>query len=86
MWFVIGLIVGLVIGLIDLFRVCVILVGGAASVEYDTRAYSGMSFCDMCVCHVWWRMVEDSVGSLGSLRCELFTGRSSVVRRVSRHV
>jgi hypothetical protein len=78
--------VGLVMGLLNLFRSCGGLVGGAVSVEYDARAYFGMFICVICACHVGWTKVEDSVGSLGSLRCGVFGGRSNVVRRVSMQV
>jgi hypothetical protein len=63
----------------DNFRVCVVLVGGAVSVEHDAGVYYGIPFCDMCVCHVGWTKVEDSVGSLGRLEYGVFAARSSGV-------
>jgi len=37
----------------------------------------------MYVCHVGWTRGDDSVGSLGSLRCGVLAGSGSVVLRVS---
>ena len=65
---------------------CEVLFYGAVSVEYDTSVYFGMFVWVMCVCQVGWTRMEDSVGSLGSLRCGVFAGSSSVVLRVSMHV
>jgi len=50
---------------------------------YDVRISSGMSALLMYVCHVGWTRVDDYVGSLGSLRCGVFSGSRSVVLRVS---
>jgi hypothetical protein len=44
--------VGWVMGLMDIYRVSVVLVGGAMSVKYDAGAYYGMFVCVMCTCHV----------------------------------
>ena len=53
------------------------------SVRYDVRVSSGMSIWLMYVCQVGWTMVDDCVGSLGSLRCGVFAGRRGVVLRDS---
>ena len=57
------------------------LVCGAVSVEYDARASSVMFVWVMCACRVEWTRVEDGVEPLGSLRCGVFAGSSSVVLR-----
>ena len=56
------------------------------SVEYDVCACFGMFVWDMCACHVERTRVEDSVGSLCSLRCGVFARSNSVVLRLSMHV
>ena len=71
--------------IMDLFWRCGGLVCGVGSVEYDVGACSGIFVWFMCACHVGWTRVVDSVGPLGSLRCGVFAGSSSVVLRVSMH-
>jgi hypothetical protein len=69
----------------DLLRVCAVLVGEAVKLAYDAWTCSRMPYCVICACRVGWTRVEVLVGFLGSLRCGVSTGRSSVVLRVSRH-
>ncbi len=59
---------------------------GAVSAEYDVGACSEMPIWVMCACHVGLTRVEESVGALGSLRCGVCAGSSSVARRVYMHV
>ena len=75
--------VGPVMWVIDLFCADEELDGGALSGMYDVRVSSGMSVLFMYVCQVGWTMVDNCVGSLGSLRCGVFAGSRSVVLRVS---
>ena len=56
------------------------------SVRYDVRVSSGMSVWFMYVRPVGWTRVDDCVGSLGNLRCGVFSGSRSVVLRVSMRV
>ena len=75
--------VGPVMWYIDLFCGGEVLDRGAMSVMYDARVSTGMFVWFMYVCQVGWNRVDDWVGSLGSLRCEVFAGRKSVVLRMS---
>ncbi len=52
----------------DLYGVCVVLVGGAVRLAYDAWMCFGMPCCGMYACHVWWTRVEVLVGFVGSLR------------------
>ncbi len=68
------------------FSLGVVLMGGARRFEYVAGVCFGMSVCGMHVRHVGWTSVDVSVRCVGSLRCGMSAGSSSVVLRVSRHV
>ena len=72
--------------LIDLFSDSQGLVCGALSVEYVARASSRMFVWVMYACHERWERTDDIVEPLGSLRCGVFVGSSSVVLSESMHI